>query len=308
MATFPTSVPNRTGTPLGLMTASNVRPGKLSAALAAGGTTVQVDFDPVAAGYPTSGYLVISRAGAPREVVKYGGRASTGGNPGSFTGLTRAQDGTTDQAHLQGDDISMALFAGVVNSLADELIAGLTKIGAGLTTPSTSGHVLQSTGGGGSAWSYLNTLYVPAPYCTVKTLSTTTQTFTSNGLSVALTYDAEAADTYGMFPGSGTYTGAIRLAYSGLWDFNASVIFNVSGLTGPVEAAFYNETAGVWFGGDKRYFSNSTNPSMSLVGKMPFSANDEIRVYIVNNSGTSLTTYSGGAAGPTFTATLVGPS
>jgi hypothetical protein len=310
MATFPTSLPNRTGTPLGLMTVANARAGKLSAALAAGATTAQVDFDPVAAGYPTSGYLSISQAGVPREVVKYGGRSATGGSPGSFTSLTRAQDGTTDQAHNAGDDIGMALFAGVVNSLADELVAGLTKLGTGSSTPSTVGHVLRSNGSGGSGWQQLGQEYIKVPYVTIGFASATTQSFSTGGATLSVAFDAEISDSNAMFPaGTGADANRIKLSHSGLWLFACTIIFSNSSLTGPSSIALQNMTTATWFGGYDWYYSNRTNPSASSVAVTPASANDIIGVFIVNSGPSTLTTYSGGSgAGPTFTATYLSPS
>lgn len=280
MATFPTSLPNRTGTPLGLMTVANVKPGKLSAALAAGATTVQVDFDPVAAGYPTSGYLPISRAGVPREVVKYSGRSSTGGNPGSFTGLTRGLDGSTDQAHLAGDDIDMALVAGVVNGLSDELIAGLTKLGTGSSTPATAGHVLAVTGAGSTAYGYISPTSVIGRYCVA--VASASQSLVSSTTWYPIALGAEVSDAYAMHDTSTNNSrivfgaaGRYLIVGSFTWDFGTN-----SGSDRLVAALFVNGTSGSMIANQDMYVNLSPDvASVQLVGIYDASSTDYVEMY-----------------------------
>lgn len=246
----------------------------LASGITAGATSITVSS---ATGFSTSvpfRVLVLDSSGANAEFMDVTAVAGT-----TWTVTRAVEDATRFPAYAfpSGSAVAQVLTAGVLKSL-------------------------------------LSTESVVAPYCTVVTQTNTTQTFLSNGVATALLYDAEAADNYSMFPGSMSgglpvFAGAIRLAYSGLWEFNASIIFNAAALTGPCSAAFYNETQFKWFGGDDRYYSNRTNPSLSVVGKTPANANDEIRVYVVNNSGTSLTTFAASSgAGPSFTASLAGPS
>lgn len=193
MATFPTGFPNRTGAPLGLMTVVNHVGGLVRTQRNAGGTSLDVDFDPVAAGYATTGYLSVGPAAGPWNIIKYTGRNSATGG-GTFTGCTGGQNGSTDAISSVGHLVAQAPIAATINDLADELIAGLTKVGTGSSTPATANHVLKSNGSGASAWGFIGHASLDVPVVAVK--ADAVQTI-SSGVVTDLVMGAEDSDTVG---------------------------------------------------------------------------------------------------------------
>ena len=141
-------------TALGFSPVANVRTGKVTATLASGvNGTLQVDFDPVAEGYPSSGFIAVQPDdGSQRQLaLAYSARASTGGSPGSFTISSRGLDSTTDRNIAIGERVGMPPFAAHHNDHSDATIAIQGKLGTGASTPAAN-TVLQGTGTGTSAW------------------------------------------------------------------------------------------------------------------------------------------------------------
>lgn len=193
MATFPTSLPNRTGTPLGLSTVINHVGGLVRTQRAAGGTSLDVDFDPVTANYATAGYLTVGPSAGPWNVIKYTGRTG-GSGVGTFTGCTGGQDGTTDVQSNVGYMVAQAPIAANVNHLADELIAGLTKLGTGSSTPSSANTILTATGSGATAWNRPTHDALTVPVASV--YATSSQSLQS-GILTPLLLEGEDTDPQG---------------------------------------------------------------------------------------------------------------
>lgn len=145
-----------TATDLGFLTVANCQSGLLSASITNSGTALQVDFDPVSRGYPSSGYVSIGPAAGPFEVAQYSSCSPTGGSPGSFTLSARGVDSTSAVAHNTGEVIGLPPIAGQANSHAGAIIALEQKIGSyNSQTPSVSGRYLRSRGSFQSEWNTL---------------------------------------------------------------------------------------------------------------------------------------------------------
>lgn len=155
MATsFPGSLD--TTSALGFVATANVLGGQASASITNSGTLLQVNFDPVAQGWPSSGYVVIGPTSGPWEVCAYSARSASGGSPGSFTLSARGADGTAAASHASGEPVGMPPIAEHINAHNGALIALEQKVGAGNSqTPSVSGQYLRSSGSFNSAWATL---------------------------------------------------------------------------------------------------------------------------------------------------------
>lgn len=145
-----------TSTDLGFLTVANILGGQSSASITNSGTTLQVNFDPVAQGWPSAGYLVIGPTAGPWEVCAYSARSASGGAPGSFTLSSRGTDGTAAASHASGEPVGMPSIAEQLNAHGGAIIALEQKIGSyNSQTPSVSGRYLRSRGSFQSEWNTL---------------------------------------------------------------------------------------------------------------------------------------------------------
>lgn len=161
-SSYPTSQDATTA--IGFSPVANVRTGKVTATLGSGvNGTLQVDFDPVSEGYPSSGFIAVQPDdGSQKQLaLAYSSRAATGGSPGSFTISSRGLDSTTDRAIAIGERVGMPPFAAHHNDVSGATIALEGKLGTGASTPASS-TFLKGTGAGVSAWSALTSAEVTA--------------------------------------------------------------------------------------------------------------------------------------------------
>lgn len=141
---------------LGFVTTANVLGGQSSASITNSGTTLQVNFDPVAQGWPSAGYVVIGPTSGPWEVCAYSARSASGGSPGSFTLSGRGQDGTSAASHASGEPVGMPSIAEQLNAHSGAIIALEQKVGIyNSQVPVSSGRYLRSSGSFNSEWNTL---------------------------------------------------------------------------------------------------------------------------------------------------------
>jgi len=135
-ANFPSSV----STDANLYVAVNNCYTSLSASISASATTLNVL---TTANFPAVGFVVIDN-----EIIKYAAKTAT-----SFTGCTRASDGTTAAIHLAGKVVYLSIVASHHNVLKDEVIAieGYLKNGPVSLVGSISSSTVSTNILGGSA-------------------------------------------------------------------------------------------------------------------------------------------------------------
>ena len=133
-ANFPDSI----DTPTGLYEAKDNSATALTETLGASDTTATVTSTD---SFPATGAWVVDS-----EVVYYTGKTST-----TFTGLIRAQGGTTAASHSSGAGVRGVILAAYHERHSTAIINTQTKLGAGASTPA-AGKYLRGTGTGTSAW------------------------------------------------------------------------------------------------------------------------------------------------------------
>ncbi len=101
-------------------------------------------------GFPTRGFISIET-----EVISYTGTTAT-----TFTGATRASDGTTAAAHLSGSEVAVVPTARHHNDLAAAIVALETKLGIGTDTAANN-ELLRGTGAGTTDFGQLRTGDIP---------------------------------------------------------------------------------------------------------------------------------------------------
>ena len=117
---FPGSLDSHTGaSPLGFGEVTNQAAALTTTAHTNSVTTITVDST---SGFPSKGYILIKR-----EIISYTGTTAT-----TFTGCTRAADGTTADAYLTGTKVEHVVVAANHNDLAAGLVAVETAMGARL--------------------------------------------------------------------------------------------------------------------------------------------------------------------------------
>lgn len=155
---FPGAVDSHTGgDPLGFAQVNN-----LAATLTTTSHTNSVTTITVAStsAFESRGYIKIKR-----EIISYTGKTAT-----TFTGCTRAADGTSAAAYLAGTVVEQVVVAANHNDLAAGLVAVETKVGTGSSTP-TASKVLGADGTGTSSWRQVATGDIAAGAVTQRSIA-----------------------------------------------------------------------------------------------------------------------------------------
>jgi hypothetical protein len=140
---YPTALDTGATLPLSVNNASTIVGRQVNPA----DTVIVVGANSGTALFPSAGVLTIGPANSfAGEIVTYTGKTSN-----SFTGVTRARDGTVAVTHAVGETISIRVTAGLLNADRAAILALELKVGIGSSLPA-NGSIFGGTGPNASAW------------------------------------------------------------------------------------------------------------------------------------------------------------